>query len=258
MTNLQEVDASGNPIANTGNRRHGFPNFSTVNFTYSSLESVLYQGFEAYNINFSSPLVIDSTDVNFRVEIYIFREDGNITIDGESTIVAEGDLKLNVVMDNWPFCEGEAGSPCQGNTGAAVDFEIEVRGAKDPRKLPNGSGSNQRLLRSLMAKPPRPVHFAFSDNDNGQALFLSTRVNVDGEWQVMPDEYPKKHPTKPRAFILRFPKFSSEVLYDPVISLGVDDSSTNSGGDTGSGASPISMALSAMALLGWAVLRRRD
>ena len=42
MVTLQEMDGEGNPVAATGQMtsRHGFPNFATQDFTFTSIEEV--------------------------------------------------------------------------------------------------------------------------------------------------------------------------------------------------------------------------
>ena len=59
-------------------------------------------------------------------------------------------------------------------------------------------------------------------------LVLSNRVQKDGAWVSMPDGFPKMETQGGSAiFIFRFPKFTDNAVYDPIIGMGetIEDSS---------------------------------
>jgi hypothetical protein len=203
----------------------------------------------------------------------VFLGNGTITPSGEDRWqVGNGTIKFSVVIQDWPFCQGDSGNPCQGDTGEFLELTIEMK--------PNHGD----------AKALGDHHREFRMGEN-VTLTLSNQVKIDGRWMSMPRGFPKlvtqgskqvcitphglplrlaRRPAciawwpqvrlrrgvrlthacrswRPalalaQKFVFRFPKFSSSVYYDPLI--GGLTASTQAGPQAGpSGLTPVQLGL---------------
>lgn len=70
--------------------------------------------------------------------IYIFKEDGNITLGDEGTLVQKGNMKFSTTIKNWGFCgQGGVASCTQNQVGEFLDFSIIIKGKGTPKKKSN-------------------------------------------------------------------------------------------------------------------------
>ena len=134
------------------------------------------------------------------MDAYIMLTSGTIfNGDGEPTAVVEGDVKFNIGMSGWTFCD--ANNPCGGSdvTSEFVDVAIEIKGSNDQ---------------------PEPSDTDALTFDLGNVpMILSNRVEVDGFEQDMPEGFPRTESTEGQetVFVFRFPRFIDSVFYDPLI-----------------------------------------
>jgi len=205
MDNLYELDASGAIIGNTGpnHLKHSRQTFSSVDFTISNETRRTGQyGVPADAIDFSTTLLGAS---NLEITTLVFLHHGEIhpTVN-ESWAVAGGTIKFSVQMNAWPFCDGEGGSPCQGNVGAFLEVGMEIKGSADAA-LPDGE------KRFTLATNP--------ETGANITLELSDEVMLDGLWMRMPEGYPRVETQgSKQLFKFRFPRFGAACYYDPIVS----------------------------------------
>lgn len=88
----------------------------------------------------------------------------------------ETGFKFNIALSDWNFC-GDDGFECsQGQTeqvGDKIDVTIEIKGQDSD--LPEDSNATDTEY----------------DMGGNATMYLSTKVNVDGEWEEMEEGYPK-------------------------------------------------------------------
>ena len=127
---IEELDTNGETIK--GQAKHSFNTFAPLEFTFSELENSTYasDNVSVTKFSFTATIPIDGQDATLTSYVYIFTERGNITVDGESLAVKEGDVKFNVKIENWAFC-GQGSTECRsGQTpivGQNLDFGIEIK-----------------------------------------------------------------------------------------------------------------------------------
>lgn len=134
---IKEADADG--VINE--QGHFFNNFARLDFTFSDIEQTTYVNSSVNVAQFSFMSTIDvEANVNATLTsyVYIFKEDGNITVDGEDVEVTSGMMKFNLKIENWTFC-----NPCtKGNKdyiGEYLDFYINVQSKGTPNKGKNNT-----------------------------------------------------------------------------------------------------------------------
>ena len=206
MDNIYELDAEGNQIGNGGPPagKHSLQTFAPVDFTINDTPRRTGEfGVPADGIDFSTTLVGGAA--NLLVTTFIFLHNGVIRpTANESWTVAGGTVKFSIQVSSWPFCSGEAGNPCQGDTGAFLEFGMEIKGSADA-SLPDGE---KRFTLATDAA-----------SGNNITLELSDEVLLDGQWVTMPTGYPKiEVQGSKQLFKFRMPRFTTSALYDPVIS----------------------------------------
>ncbi|XP_061163394.1 skeletal aspartic acid-rich protein 1-like [Saccostrea echinata] len=228
---IQEKDSSGNIVGASGNAKHSFNNFAQLDFVFSSLRDTEYENLTAKAINFTAS--ISSVNAKMRVETFLFTESGNITVDGESTMVEKGSVKFNIKLEDWTFCDN-SGNCKKGQAteiGEYVDLTISIKGKSTPSRK---TGNNKRT---------DGEEYALGGD---ASVALSKKISKDGgSPENMPGNYPAfETQGSKQLFVFRFPKFTNNVLYDPIIYSGV--------ADTSSGAAYISLGfpLLFMALFG--------
>ena len=182
---LSEVDASGNEVGKVD--KHSVNSFATQSFTISPLRDVVYQNVSAKEFTFETPIY----DIGkLQLDTLLLGNDGSVGTETEIWNVRPGDLKWNIHLSEWTFC-----NPCADGIAEFVDVGIEIKGQKETK-------SNTTV-------------------DLGSAtLQLSNRVTVDGVERDMPNDYPKVV-TKgsKQLYVFRFPTFETSATYDPLLQM---------------------------------------
>ena len=164
---------------------------------------------------------------NINMDVFIFLNGGAaITEAGESWSVKNGDVKFNLRMSDWSFCDAIA-NPCGGGgvspvSSEFVDVAIRIEGRDE---VPDPSDTSA-LLFNLGGNVP---------------LTLSDKVLLGDSLESMPEGFPRAESTEGEGtvFVLRFPKFDNVAEYDPIIGFSealidvVDDTPTPAPVDAG-------------------------
>jgi len=215
MDFLKELDASGNEVGKAGSKKHSINTFAAQDFTFTNKGLVTYESVSTNAVDFSTSI---STDIGkLDVMTYIFRNNGTVGTDTERWKVIFGDIKFNLFLSSWQWCGDQVncGNGKNVETGAFIDVGIEIKSKSDPKKQ---TGKNES--------------FALGD---GIDLQLSNRVMIDGVWANMPAGYPLLEEKDGKSlFTFRFPKFTTNATYDPVMHLS-EASPTSSGGSSTGG-----------------------
>ena len=188
-------------------------------FTISQVQGIVFTGVEARKVSFSSKQGENGIGM-VKMDVFQFLSDGEVVNEDEVYSVREGDVKFNVEVKNWQFCDGEDGVECasEGN-GMYVDVSVKVKG----REKAQGSG----LMFDLGGNVP---------------LSLSNQVMVDGVTTELPEGYPQYvEDDDGGVFIFRIPRFTESALYDPIIEYHeatYEEYESSSGGDGSTSSSP--------------------
>ena len=158
-----------------------------------------------------------------QVSTWVFVESGVIMpTNDERFTVSPGSFKFSFSIDNWSFCTGAGGNPCQGESGEYIELSIAIR----------GPGSAAPSLTSPVESGSGESHTAYSLGGD-VSLELSDLVQIDGIWTEMPAGYPRVD-TKggKQVFVFRLPKSTASIFYDPLIQ-GLGTAEVTQGGDSG-------------------------
>jgi len=147
------------------------------------------------------------------VDTIIVLGHGVVGPESESWEVWPGDLKWNIRFPSWTWCGDEAKANevrCkQGQTeevGAFLDLDIEVKGSLSTTSNDGGGKEKYGL-------------------GGGVDLLLTKKVTIDGMETEMPGDYPKvEMKGQKQVFKFRFPKFSQNATYDPILTMSSSDS----------------------------------
>ncbi|XP_053372483.1 skeletal aspartic acid-rich protein 2-like [Mercenaria mercenaria] len=138
--------------------------------------------------------------------MYIFKESGDIVQENETVSVKAGNVKINIDITSWSFCDGS--SSCKQNEmGEYLDFDIVMKGKSGSATRADSESGNTYTL-----------------GDSGSTM-LSRKIKVDGAADLvdMATDYPKLITQgSKQIFRFRFPKFTTSILYDPTIFLNPD------------------------------------
>jgi hypothetical protein len=208
MDSITEVDSDGNAVGNTGSVNHSFNSFASQDFELGKLYNTSYQNVSATAINFTASLV-DATST-FKVQLYLFTEDGSINNQNESYDVSRGSFKCSYNWDYWPFCTigGSGVTKCtkggSDQEGAYLDFKIILKGNNEAEEGTNGT-------------------LVYEDDTR---VFMPADYYASG-WEVMPDGYPQEVLQGSKTEVaFRFARFDAALDYDPILNWGtgaVDD-----------------------------------
>jgi len=195
MDALREVDSAGNEVGTSGSTKHSINSFASQSFTFAPVEAVALGNATANKVSFTSQI---STVGEIRVDTYIVSKDGYAGPQGEEWPVSPGDVKFNIAMPSWTWC-----NPCkQGNTnevGAFIDLDVVIKGKADSAE----KGISQSY-----------------DLGGDAKLELTDKVMVDGSQTTMPEGYPKLSVVGGKqVFTFRFPKFTTSIEYDPLLDM---------------------------------------
>jgi len=207
MDALREVDADGNEVGTSGSVKHSINTFASQAFTVGEMETVLIgSGVSAAKVSFESTI---SQIGRIGVDTYVMAQAGTVGMSNESWDVNIGDLKWNIRLWDWTWCDG--GNCQQGQTeevGAFVELDITVQNLGGG-SASRGSGKSVSL-------------------GSNATLELSTQVLKDCAWEQLPAEFPSISTQGSSTTItFRFPRFENSSLYDPVVQsaaaeLGID------------------------------------
>jgi len=195
-------------------------------------------GAEGTNVTLSAALP-QTEGGDLRVETLLISRGGAVGTTGETWAVLPGDMKFNLQLTRWSFCD-----PCANGTetGAFVDVRLQIQGKRaggpkrkdrgarietaadaptgGPGKEKGGAADEDDTGRHQGKKKRREEHAW--DLGEGATLDLTSRVRVDGVWTDMPAGYPKLVTDEGggrQHYTLRFPRFNDTVWYDPVVTF---------------------------------------
>jgi len=207
MDYIREIDAAGNIVGNEGpnSGKHSLQTFASQAFTIDPTRESIEYGVPSTAIDFRTTLVGGS---ELLIETHVFMHDGVIQPTSNETFnVSGGTVKFSVSVSSWPFCSGETGNSemgkaCKGNTGAYLEFGMEIKGGSKIEE----TGENSFTL-------------ATNPTTGGNVTIeMSNELKLGGEWESMPEGYPMiEYKGSKQLFIFRFPRFNGTALYDPLI-----------------------------------------
>ena len=135
---IKEIDSSGAAVGISGATKHTFNTFASLDFNFSSIRDDTFGGLSAKRVDFSAS--IGSVSALLTVNVYIFKEKGEINVDGEKSSVEIGSVKFNIQLVGWDFC-GNPGITCnkegKNEIGDGIQFVISVQGKGSAQKRPD-------------------------------------------------------------------------------------------------------------------------
>ena len=134
FSELKEKLADGSDIKDN---KHKFNNFAKTDFEFTPpVDAIFMNSTQVRTFTFNSTLNDDGATLE--TVIYIFKEDGNITLGDESTLVQKGNMKFSTTIKNWGFCGQSGVASCtQTQVGEFLDFGIIIKGKGTPKKKSN-------------------------------------------------------------------------------------------------------------------------
>lgn len=192
MDYLHELDNNGNQVGKVGSIKHSIESFASQSFTFSSPVTKQYQNTSIEEFSFQSSV---GSIGKLNVVTMIISDFSSVATETESWTVQPGDLKWNIELLDWSFCD-----PCNDGTASYVELGIEIKGSQNKRQ-------NNKTY-----------------DLGGAMLQLSNRVVVDGDEIDMPDSYPKiVEKGNKQLFVFRFPKFAEKLTYDPILQIAPEE-----------------------------------
>jgi hypothetical protein len=206
---LRELDSAGKELGNGGNSKHSFNSFATQDFTFGTLEDTTYGGVKCIKLPFTSTLGPGS---KVEIQVFMFKENGTIAAGGETFAVTNSTMKFNVKLSDWVWCSGNGDCKGTDGVGQSVELDISVT-SKEEAKKTAGAGQVYSL-------------------GGGAQMRFSSKIQIDGAstWTEMTTAPALTGSGTTSKFTLKFPKFTTSVLYDPDITYG--STSTSTGGAT--------------------------
>ncbi|XP_013385234.1 uncharacterized protein LOC106155115 [Lingula anatina] len=194
-----ELGRRGGPSAN-------FNSTMQMMYNMSQPEPTVYGGLKAWAFDMETSL---PSGANITVSVYRFNETGNFTDeDGVVTPITRGDVKFNMELSGFELCNGND-TACNDTTEFLdVDFCV---GSREEPKARRGSPKNAvgRVKDIVLGK---------------SNITMEDKAYIDGAKHAMAEGYPKIVRVGNKwAIRVRFPRFNSTVLYDPIISQGEAD-----------------------------------
>lgn len=201
MDRITEVDSNG--IATI----HSFDNFAQLDFSFSEVQSELFQNLNSQFFTFTTNQMIQPTD-SLVANVRVFQQDGLITPGNSGQVqVSSGNVKFSFDVLNWPFCEAQ--ETCSGVTCCVVDEVYQVGSYLDFAITISGPN-----LSSPSAANAKKLTFGTSN------ILMTSDIKIDDSWTTMPEGYPKQDGKNKTTFVFRIPKFTSHAEYDPIIQFG--------------------------------------
>ena len=135
---IKEIDSNGTAVGISGASKHTFNTFASLEFNFSSIRDDTFGGLSAKRVDFSAS--IGSVSALLTVNVYIFKEKGEINVDGEKSSVEIGSVKFNIQIVGWDFC-GNPGITCdkggKDEIGDGIQFVISVKGKGSAQRRPD-------------------------------------------------------------------------------------------------------------------------
>lgn len=228
MDELKERDSNGNEVGKTGrpSTKHSFNTFASQDFMFTDTVESTLQDINVTTFQFKSSLLEGTA--NLTVTVYIFNEDGNITLGDEETEVQRGNVKFSILIEKWRFCGTNAGDDSctkggRAETGEFLDFVITIKGKGTPS--PKNESDEDEGRRGGRQKRGKKY-----DLGGDSEVVLSTKVQYDGgNFTDMASGYPKTVTRGSKtSFVFRFERFNESVFYDPTVEV----MPSSDGGDT--------------------------
>lgn len=208
MDELKEKDSNGNEVGKSGRTKHSFNSFATQDFTFTDVEESTLQNITVDKFSFKSSLLSGIADLT--VTVYVFKENGNITLGDEENEVERGNVKFSFLLENWKFCGTSAGDvSCKkggaDETGAFIDFVITIKGKGTPRLKNENNGGKKRGQKYYLG--------------GNSEVVMSKKVQYDGgSFTDMESGYPMIITQGSKtSFVFRLKKFMSSAFYDPTL-----------------------------------------
>ena len=204
---LREKDKDGNDVGTTGPVKHSFNNFTELNFTVDPVQIGNVLNLTAISTTLTATDIIGNKIGTFVAKVVVFNETGVIETGTNETVkVNAGTLKFTVDVKDWQFCDGAvndtASAICvkgdERETGAFLDFELEIKGQKEANRSLNSNSTYQ-----------------LGNSD----FVLSNYVKLDdGDFTKLPENYPAyERQGEKDIFTFRFPLFKTSASYDPLV-----------------------------------------
>ncbi|CAK0812145.1 unnamed protein product, partial [Prorocentrum cordatum] len=209
---LVPVDVDGEEVGASVVVKHSIKTFASQDFTVGDMETVrMGSGVSAAKVSFDSTI---SEIGRIGVDTYVMAQSGTVGMSNESWHVSIGELKWNIRLWDWTWCDG---SNCKdGQTeqvGAFVELDITAQNFFWGGSANQGSGKSVSL-------------------GSNATLELSTQAQRDCSWEQLPAGFPSIGTQGSQTTIIfRFPRFETPCLCDPALSdaaeeMGVDVAST--------------------------------
>lgn len=204
MAALRQLDAEGNTLGGGGSEKHSFNSFATQDFTFGAPTTGKYGGLNVTQVSFKSTLVGSS---ELRIVTMIFQESGSFNVGSDTVNVTAGAVKFNVELGEWSWCGGSV--ECKGASGEGQSVELDISiSAEGLGSLESKSGSSN----------------TFDIGGGNELMMLNTYSTDSGStWVAMPAGYPKVNGS---TFTLKFPKWTSSLIYDPIVTSASDEETT--------------------------------
>lgn len=226
-----ERDASGTVVGQGGAGKHSIETFANQKFEFGELKEATIGTSKAVAVDFVAQMDIGA---KLTVVTYIISEAGTIDLNGTKIPLLPGEVKFNVMIENWPFCSanGIGNALCQEKKNAQVgeylDFQIQIVGKdKTKKKTPEAKkGKDDPPVNDGILAPVAGPKTEF-DLGNNVGLVVPSLYNIGTTWYSMPDGYPLLEETnKGQVFTMRFSRFDAGVMvYDPIVTGVGEDSS---------------------------------
>lgn len=202
LDSIREVLDNGETACGTGNGKHLFNQFASQAFTFETGENkaVGNDGAQATTVRFHSALESGGSTIGtIGFEVAAFSAGGAVGPAGAGWMAREGDMKWNIDVEGWKFCETV-------DPGSALEVVVKVKG----KNAGSEAGADKESV----------------DLGGGVSIGLTNKYShyTAGAWTAMemPSGYPQVDAQN--KFIFRFPVFAADekIAYDPFMSTGVN------------------------------------
>ncbi|XP_068705272.1 skeletal aspartic acid-rich protein 1-like isoform X1 [Montipora foliosa] len=222
LHSLKQQNGSGGDIGRSINSFAGQPfHILPLNRTAS------FQGISAASLEVTT--MLKYFHANLSLQLFVFKEEGNITFGNESYGVQNGSIKMFIKLENFTFCDGQKDnqSMCKQNeVGEFLEIAVRVKNRKgatgkkesDEEKKKRGGpfkpGEGKKKTRIRCFRCPNI--YRFGDDEVGTA----SQCKSDGKFRSLAPGFPKliERGTN-QLFLFRGPKFNRTITFDPVVEL---------------------------------------
>ncbi|XP_076088901.1 uncharacterized protein LOC143059307 [Mytilus galloprovincialis] len=203
FSELKEKKTDGSDIKDN---KHRFNNFAVTDFQFSPPMDAEFMNLTVKKFTFNATL--NEEGAMLETEVLIFREDGEITLGNETTMVKKGNMKFSTTIKDWKFC-GQGGTTCSSSeVGEFLDFGMTIKGKGTPKKKPSSDKGNAEEY----------------DLGEDSSVVMSRKVkyNTD-DWTTMASGYPMVVTQgSKQIFYIRLNKFTGTAYYDPTVIYNTD------------------------------------